>query len=103
MHDGSQCYVITKEGVSDLQRRLLEPGEAADCRDELRRILEIKDTLLWRADKACACVGQSVGGHLAWEVQVLERALEALSKGNSAEAALLLGEYIANWSSTFDE
>ena len=95
--------VITKEGVSNLQRRLLNSGEAEGCRDELRRMLEIKETLLWRAEKACACVGQAVGCHLAWEVDTLQRALDALTRGNNTEAAALLGEYLANWDQRFDE
>ena len=96
-------YIINKNGVSNLQKRLLNSGEAKDCQDELIKILGIKETLLWRAEKACACVGQPVGCHLAWEVQILERALDALTKGNNIEAAALVGEYLNNWNEKFDE
>ena len=96
-------FVITKEGVADLQKRILHSGATEGCRDELSRILEIKDTLLWRAEKACACVGQTFGYHLTCEVEILQKALDALTEGNNIEAAALLGEYLSNWSQKFDE
>lgn len=95
--------VITKEGVSDLQKRIVNSGGTDECQAELRRMLEIKETLLWRAEKACACVGQTFGCHLACEVETLQRALDALTRGNNTEATALLGEYLANWNQRFDE
>jgi len=85
--------IITKEGVEALKARLKKPSENSLCREELKKMLEIKETLLWRADAGLCCVGWSLPAHLSWEVQLLEETLQALEGGNGNKAASLLEEF----------
>jgi len=85
--------VITKDRVEALKERLSNPSEASQCREELKKMLGIKETLLWRADAGSCCVGCGLSTHLFEEVQLLEAALRALEEGNGSKAASLLEEF----------
>lgn len=89
--------IITKEGVQALSERLKE-GKTDQCREELEKMLEIKDALLWRAEAAqcCCCVSWELPAHLAREVQLLEGALAALEEGDTGKAAALLEDYVSD-------
>ena len=81
--------VITDEYIKDLARRIRE-GE--DVLEELKKVYEIKETLLWRAETAtCACVMNSdLPTRFCYEVSYLEDAIKALEKGDRDKAAQLL-------------
>jgi hypothetical protein len=86
--------IITRESVEELSKRLLDPAEIEGCRDEVRRMLEIKEVLLWRADYGTCCGGGSgLSLMLAGEVRALEEALDALEQGDITRAAATLGDY----------
>jgi len=59
-------------------------------------MLEIKQALLWRADAGTCCAGPVVANSFFAEVQLLEKALEALDKGDAGTAASLLEELAAH-------
>jgi len=86
-------YVITKEGVESLVRRLLDPVEADRCRSELEKMLEIKEVLSWRADAGPCCAARVMSPGLFSEAQILQAALDAFDKGNFGEAASLVSEF----------
>jgi len=88
--------VITKEKVKALKERLRNPSEASQCRGELKKMLEIKETLYWRADAGSCCVGCSLPARLFWEVQLLEAALRALEEGDGNKAASLLEDFASS-------
>ncbi len=86
-------YVITREGVDSLIRRLLDSAEAGGCRSELEKMLEIKEVLSWRADAGPCCAARVMSPGLYGEAQLLQAALDALDKGDYQEAAALVGEF----------
>jgi len=86
-------YVITKEGVESLVRRLLDSSEAGRCRSELQKMLEIKEVLSWRADAGPCCAARVLSPGLFGEAQLLQAALEAFDKGSYQEAAALVSEF----------
>ncbi len=86
--------IITKERVEELRRRLMNPAEIDRCRDEVRRMLEIKEVVLWRAEYGTCCGGGSgLSLELTSEVRALEEALDALEQGDITKAAATLGNY----------
>ena len=86
--------VITREKVEKLKERIKNPEEVNECRDELKKMLEIKGALLWKAEACSVCVGWQLPAQLSWEVQTLENTLEALQGGDTAKAVSLLEGYI---------
>jgi len=86
-------YVITREGVASLVRRLLDPAEANHCRGELEKMLEIKEVLSWRADAGPCCAARVMSPGLCGEAQLLQAALDAFDKGRYQEAAALVSEF----------
>jgi hypothetical protein len=87
--------VISKEQVESLTHRLDEPTKLKQCRDEVEKMLEIKSTLLWRAEGLQPCCGSfgQIKTCLASEVQILEEVLDALDKHDIPRASSLLRDY----------
>jgi hypothetical protein len=89
--------LITKEGVEALKERLSDSSEISKCRDELRRMLEIKEALLWRTEaRSCCNIPWEVQGQLDSEIKLLEGALEALEEGDRMKAQEMLNEYVTH-------
>jgi hypothetical protein len=86
-------YVISREGVESLTKRLLNPSQARDCRAELEKLLEIKEVLSWRAEVALCCAAQVMSPGLYGEAQTLRAALDAYDRGDYEEAAALVSEF----------
>ena len=86
-------YVITKEGVESLVKRMADPGEAGNCRRELEKILEIKEALSWRSDAGPCAAARCFSPGLFGETQLIQAALDALDRGNCQEAAALVSQF----------
>ena len=85
--------IITKDSVNSLKERLRNPNEASQCREELKKMLEIKETLLWRADAGSCCSAGCTATALSRDVRLLEAALQAFEEGDASKAAWLLEEF----------
>ena len=87
--------VISKQQVENLIHRLSDPAKFDECRDEVKKMLEIKSALLWRAGGPRSCCGslEEIKVCLASEVQILEDVLDALDEGNISQASSLLRDY----------
>ncbi|MDY6912306.1 MAG: hypothetical protein SVM79_08130 [Chloroflexota bacterium] len=88
-----EMLIISKTQVEVLRNRLADPGGLESGLREVRRMIEIKSTLLWRADLASCCVGPQWAARLDAEVQILENTINELETGNIDTAISLLGEY----------
>jgi hypothetical protein len=89
--------IISKQQVENLIDKLADPARFDESRDELEKMLEIKSALLSRAaDGIQPCCGTfcEIKTCLDSEVQVLQEALEALSKKDFEKASSLLRDYI---------
>jgi len=87
--------VISKEQVENLINRLSDPAKFDECRDEVKKMLEIKSVLLWRAGGPRSCCGSldEIKVCLDSEVQILEEVLGALDKHDIPRASSLLRDY----------
>lgn len=88
-----QILIISKDLIKSLRSRLLDSSRASQCREELERMLEIKQTLFWRADAGSSCVGRAMSAHLFGEVRLLEATLDALYREDYLQAAASLEEF----------
>jgi hypothetical protein len=90
--------IISKEQVEGLIGKLAAPARFDESKAELEKMLEIKSKLLWRAaDGMQPCCGGTFGEIstcLESEVQIIQEALAALDKQDTAKAASLLRDYI---------
>ncbi len=87
-------YIVAREGIQALIRRLQDPAQASGCRGELEKILEIKEALAFRAEAPpsySARLAMSPGLHE--EARLLREALDAFDRGGCEEAASLLEEF----------
>ena len=85
--------LITREKIEILKERLGDLGEASQCLEDVKKMLEIKEALLWRADVGTCCAGPYLPARLYGEVQLLEATLQALEEGDGTRAALLFEDF----------
>jgi hypothetical protein len=86
--------IISRQQVEELIRKLNDPAKLDESREEIKRMLEIKSALLWKAEPGTCCGSlEEIRTCLASEVQILEETLAALDKGNIPQASSLLTEY----------
>lgn len=88
--------IINKDSVSAAKQKLDDPGKTQEVIDDVRRMLEIKQALLWRSEAIAPCCGSlcSISAYLTHEVDILENALAALENRDTSQAADLLEEYV---------
>lgn len=86
--------IIDTQSVS-ATRQKLDSGNLSEAIEDVKKMLEIKEALLWRSEAMTPCCGSlcSISAHLAREVELLEKTLAALEKGDKNQAAHLLEEY----------
>ncbi len=86
--------IINKDSVEALIKQLNGTGTLEDVRAEVKNMLEIKQTLLWRADAGTCCGSlENVASFLAREAAILEITLAALEQNDKPGALRLLQEY----------
>lgn len=86
-------FLITREKVEALREKLGNPSELGRCTADVRKMLEIKEALLWRADVGPCCAGPGLASRLFAEVQLLRDTLQTLEEGDNSRASSLLAEF----------
>lgn len=87
-------FLVNNEQVKALSDRIRAADNLAACKTEVEKMLEIKSTLLWRAEAACGCVGSGLANSLYTEVQMLEDVLDAVVGGETDRGSSVLDEYM---------
>lgn len=86
-------YIITREGVESLIKRLRSETDAGGCRVELEKMIEIKEVLSWRADAGPCCAARVMSPGLYGEAQLLQEALDAFDRRDYQKAASLISDF----------
>ena len=88
--------IIDKDTVSATRQKIADPRKISQAIKDIKKMLEIKEALLWRSEGMAPCCGSlsNVSAHLTREVGILENTLSALKNGDTTQAAGLLQEYI---------
>jgi hypothetical protein len=88
--------IIDKETVSTTLQKIADPRKIGQAIKDVKKMLEIKEALLWRSEGMAPCCGSlsNISAHLTREISILENTLSALENNNTAQATALLQEYI---------
>jgi hypothetical protein len=88
--------IIDKETVSATIKKIDDPKKISQALKDVKKMLEIKEALLWRSEGMTPCCGSlsNVSAQLTREVGLLENTLSALENNNPARAKNLLQEYV---------
>jgi hypothetical protein len=91
-----KVLIISKEQIENLINKLNDPAKFDESRDEVKKMIEIKSALLWRAAGPRSCCGSLEGIRVCLdsEVEILEEVLDALDKPDIPRASSLLRDYI---------
>ena len=86
--------IVDKKTVNAVKVRLVNEGITPQSLSEVKKMLEIKQALLWRADNTPSCGSLfTVSAQLSREVDSLDLAMSALENGNIDDAIRALDEY----------
>jgi hypothetical protein len=88
--------IVDKETVGAAIQKIADPKKLKEAVADVKKMLEIKEALLWRSEGMTPCCGSlsNVSAHLTREVGILEHSLTALEGGDKTHATELLQEYI---------
>ena len=88
--------IVNKDSVNVTRQKLEDPRKLLEVINEVKKMLEIKEALLWRAEGMSSCCGSlaNISACLTREVNILQNTLSALENGNTAQATDLLQEYL---------
>ena len=88
--------IIDKATVSATKQKIADPKKISQAIKDVKKMLEIKEALLWRSEGMAPCCGSlsNISAHLTREISILENTLSALEKGDTAQATDLLQQYI---------
>ena len=87
--------IIDKAHVEHIRESLISTGITGEIIDDVKKMLEIKEALLWRADagSCCGTLLQGMSLSLENEVTTLKNILSALEARDTGRAAHLLSVY----------
>jgi hypothetical protein len=89
-----QPVIINAERVKAIREKLTDPVKAEEALADLKKIIEVKQMLLWRADAGTCCGSLgNITTALIHEVTILENALDSAVNGRKTDAVLALKEY----------
>ncbi len=89
-----QAFIVNRESVLATRKKLESPQGLSEAISGVKKMLEIKEALLWRTEMSPCCGSlTSLSSCLACEVDLLTRTLAALENGDKEGAARLLEEY----------
>lgn len=86
--------IVNTDTIRTTRQKLADPAKMEGAIADIKKMIEIKQTLLWRAD-AGACCGSlcNITSSLTREISIMENTLNALERGDKPEAIRLLEEY----------
>ena len=87
-------FIINAERVKAIRKKLTDPVKTDEACADIKKMLEIKQTLLWRADAGTCCGSLcNIATSLAHEITILENILSAVINGDKTDAVWALKEY----------
>ena len=88
--------IIDKDSITATRQKAADPKKIKQAIKDVKKMLEIKEALLWRSEGMASCCGSlsNVSAQLTREIGILDNTLSALENGDTAQAANLLDEYI---------
>ena len=88
--------IVNAETIKATRQKLNDPTRRQEVIDNVKKMIDIKQTLQWRSDAMAPCCGGSfscIACQLDSELDILERIGDNLEKNRVSEASVLLEEY----------
>jgi hypothetical protein len=88
--------IIDKATIRATKQKIADPKKISQAIKDVKKMLEIKEALLWRSEGMAPCCGSlsNISAYLTREISILENTLSALENNNTAQATDLLQEYL---------
>ena len=85
-----------REKITAIEEKLANPEEKAECIADIKKLIDIKQSHIWRVN-AAPCCGYicDLSPLFEAEVEILQSALNAVKESNSNKASTLLENYLA--------
>jgi hypothetical protein len=89
-----EALVVNADSIKRTCEKLENPAKMADAVADIKKMISIKQALLWRADEGTRCGSLcNIAAALTHEIGILENVLEAIEKDNTSKAIHLMEEY----------
>jgi mannitol/fructose-specific phosphotransferase system IIA component len=89
-----EILIVNAESVRAARQKLVGGCKRDEVIADIKSMIEIKQTLLWRADAGTCCGSLcNIATSLSREIAIMEKVLNALDKDDNAESVRLLEEY----------
>ena len=89
-----EALIIDVTHINNLIAKLEDPSKLSEAVEDIKKMENIKQTLLWRADAGTCCGSLSViAASLNREIEFMEKALKAIEKDDINGAIAELEEY----------
>lgn len=86
------------QSVIAIKHKLCDPEKKSECIADIERIVDVRQSHLWRADSLSPCCGGAIcnlAAQFEAEIEILGDVLEALKGSHDSKAATLLEDYLA--------
>jgi hypothetical protein len=85
-----------REDINALKQKLASPSKKAECVTDIEKIIDMKQSHLWRADLG-SCSGNicNISPQIEIEMGILQDAVEAIKGDDNSKAVSLLENYVA--------
>ena len=89
-----QSFIINADSVKAIREKLADTDNIENVSAAIKKMIEIKQALLWRADTGTCCGSLcNIAASLEREITILENALNSIVDGKNADAVQTLKEY----------
>ena len=89
-----EVLIVDAARIKDTISKLKNPAKLAEARSEVKKMIEIKQTLLWRSDAGTCCGSlANISTSLNRDIASLEKALSAIDQNKVDEATLELEQF----------
>jgi len=85
----------TVESVMATRQKMANPAKKAECIADIEKMIEIKESHLWRAEWPSCCTNIcGLATQIESELGMLQDTLNAMKEGDDGKAASLLEDYL---------
>jgi len=89
-----QSFIINADSIKAIREKLADPDNIKNVIATIKKIIEIKKALLWRADTDTCCGSLcNIAASLTREINMLENALNSIEDEKKSDAVQTLKEY----------
>ena len=95
--------IVDANRVNATIQKLKDPVKTKEAIDDIKKMIEIKQLLLWRADAGTCCGSLcNIVSSLSSEISFMEKTLRAINEGDKIDAIRILEEYRQSLSSNIE-